>query len=224
MESKSRPAISGPWGAASAAEKLSALCPLPIALRAARLITVIESTIETRGNGLKNSQSARSVTQYFSKDGELLAEVDPVNERVLELIDEVDKARQELQSARDEIIRRNQVQNDVERTIGFPSKSIILITGPAGSGKTSLARALRVAIEATGRGRASIFDDISDVRAPSAAAIRNSQEHNRLVVLVAASQKLIPSGIKIDNHILLRSIKASLKIQAKRRRKRRKSQ
>lgn len=46
-----------------------------------RLIEVIETTLIRRGNGSSNNP-VRVITQYWSKDGVLLAEVDPwVSER-----------------------------------------------------------------------------------------------------------------------------------------------
>lgn len=43
----------------------------------ARVIQVIETTLERRGDGKSMSSPIRIVTQYWSFDGELLAEVDP---------------------------------------------------------------------------------------------------------------------------------------------------
>jgi hypothetical protein len=42
----------------------------------AELIQVIRTTLERRGEGVKGSP-IRVITQYWSTDGELLAEVDP---------------------------------------------------------------------------------------------------------------------------------------------------
>lgn len=43
----------------------------------ARVIQVIETCIERRGSGKDPDDPIRIVTQYWSFDGELLAEVDP---------------------------------------------------------------------------------------------------------------------------------------------------
>lgn len=43
----------------------------------ARVIQVIETTLERRGTGKDESSPLRMITQYWSFDGELLAEVDP---------------------------------------------------------------------------------------------------------------------------------------------------
>lgn len=44
----------------------------------ARVIQVVETTLERRGSGKDDSDPIRVITQYWSLDGELLAEVDPV--------------------------------------------------------------------------------------------------------------------------------------------------
>lgn len=46
----------------------------------ARVIQVIETTIERRGAGDHNRSPIRIITQYWSLDGKLLAEVDPCAE------------------------------------------------------------------------------------------------------------------------------------------------
>lgn len=43
----------------------------------ARVIQVIETTLERRGTGKDENSPLRMITQYWSFDGELLAEVDP---------------------------------------------------------------------------------------------------------------------------------------------------
>lgn len=43
----------------------------------ARVIQVVETTLERRGKGVEGDP-IRIITQYWSMDGELLAEVDPV--------------------------------------------------------------------------------------------------------------------------------------------------
>lgn len=47
----------------------------------ARVIQVIETRIERRGSGKDDSSPIRIITQYWSFDGELLAEVDPHEQR-----------------------------------------------------------------------------------------------------------------------------------------------
>jgi hypothetical protein len=47
----------------------------PQPMNGARLVTLIESTIARRGKGTERSP-IRIITQYFSTDGELVAEVD----------------------------------------------------------------------------------------------------------------------------------------------------
>lgn len=46
----------------------------------AELITVIRTTLTLKGKGTEDSP-LRRVTQYWSTDGELLAEVDPMPDR-----------------------------------------------------------------------------------------------------------------------------------------------
>lgn len=46
----------------------------------ARIIEVIETQLYTRGKGTEDNPF-RSITQYWSKDGNLLAEVDPIPEK-----------------------------------------------------------------------------------------------------------------------------------------------
>ena len=43
----------------------------------ARVIQVIETTLERRGTGKDADSPIRVITQYWSFDGDLLAEVDP---------------------------------------------------------------------------------------------------------------------------------------------------
>ena len=45
----------------------------------ARVIEVIETYLERRGDGVKDP--VRIITQYWSRDGKLLAEVDPCDGR-----------------------------------------------------------------------------------------------------------------------------------------------
>lgn len=42
-----------------------------------RVIQVVETTLTRRGSGKSDADPIRIVTQYWSLDGELLAEVDP---------------------------------------------------------------------------------------------------------------------------------------------------
>jgi hypothetical protein len=42
-----------------------------------RVIQVIETTLTRRGSGKSEDDPIRVITQYWSLDGELLAEVDP---------------------------------------------------------------------------------------------------------------------------------------------------
>lgn len=46
----------------------------------ARVIQVIETRLERRGSGKDKDDPIRIVTQYWSLEGELLAEVDPIVE------------------------------------------------------------------------------------------------------------------------------------------------
>ena len=43
-----------------------------------QLIHVIRTTLERRGEGVPEDDPIRCITQYWSLDGELLAEVDPL--------------------------------------------------------------------------------------------------------------------------------------------------
>lgn len=43
----------------------------------AKVIQVIETTLSRRGTGKDETSPIRCITQYWSLDGELLAEVDP---------------------------------------------------------------------------------------------------------------------------------------------------
>lgn len=47
----------------------------------ARVIQVVETTLERRGEGKNAEDPIRVITQYWSLDGELLAEVDPIKMR-----------------------------------------------------------------------------------------------------------------------------------------------
>lgn len=49
--------------------------------RAAQVISVIRTELERRGQGVE-SDPIRIITQYWTLDGELLAEVDPYTERL----------------------------------------------------------------------------------------------------------------------------------------------
>jgi hypothetical protein len=44
----------------------------------AKVIQVIETVLERRGSGKDNSDPIRIIRQYWSFEGELLAEVDPI--------------------------------------------------------------------------------------------------------------------------------------------------
>lgn len=46
----------------------------------ARVIQVIETTLTRRGSGLTKDSILRVVRQYWSLDGKLLAEIDPITE------------------------------------------------------------------------------------------------------------------------------------------------
>lgn len=50
----------------------------------AKVIQVVETDLERRGSGRDESSPIRVVRQYYSFDGELLAELDPYRERYLE--------------------------------------------------------------------------------------------------------------------------------------------
>ena len=43
----------------------------------AKVISVIETTLQTRGDGKSPTSPIRCITQYWSPEGKLLAEVDP---------------------------------------------------------------------------------------------------------------------------------------------------
>ena len=45
----------------------------------AELIQVIKTTLTRRGEGVPQEDPVRIITQYWSTDGKLLAEVDPCN-------------------------------------------------------------------------------------------------------------------------------------------------
>lgn len=59
----------------------------------ARVIKVIETKIERRGSGEDMSSPIRVITQYWSEDGDLLAEVDPMS-RVVPVEEEVRAVRE----------------------------------------------------------------------------------------------------------------------------------
>jgi hypothetical protein len=76
----------------------------------ARVIKVIETNILRRGDGVDDRSPIRIITQYWSLDGDLLAECDPCSEVI-----RVEEPMYERMSAKDHRINQRRIRDEEAR-------------------------------------------------------------------------------------------------------------